>query len=76
MPYLNLSNKVYFLISCSYFVAIVIASHALGSNIETRRDLNALNVIDSVSSAIIPTAIIFLCGGHFYYQICVQEDIK
>jgi hypothetical protein len=67
MPYLNLSDKVYYLISCTYFAAIVIASHALGSNIETRRELNILNLIDSVSSAIVPTAIIFLCGGHFYY---------
>lgn len=64
MPYLNLSGKVYYIITCSFYALMVIMAHYFGRSIY-------LDTIDKVSSAIVPTAIIYLCAGHFYHMASI-----
>jgi hypothetical protein len=67
MPYLNLSYKEYYSITCTFFLLITLVSQIFGPSSRDAAKGFVLRSIDSVTGALIPTAIIYLCGGHFYY---------
>ncbi len=76
MPYLNLSDKEYYTISCGFFGLLLLIANLLGASMHDDQAGVFLNIVDKISASLVPTALIYLLPGFFYLAAVKLYDAK
>lgn len=76
MPYLNLSDKEYYIMAGGFFSLILLVANLLGASIHNDRAGVILNIVDKISASIVPTALIYLLPSFFYISAISYYDVK
>ncbi len=76
MPYLNLSNKEYYIISCSLFSILILTANLFGSTTFSPNSGLIHKIVDKITGSMVSTAMIILLPALFYLSAINIYDVK